>query len=62
MPTPYAEVMAVSCDLCGTSVAADEPPLSWSLSIDRGQAKRYCEQCTRQHLRSMEGKLDQELW
>jgi hypothetical protein len=54
--------VTVTCDLCGLSDPADEPPLSWSLSIDRGQAKRYCEQCTRQHLRSMEGKLDQAHW
>ena len=52
----------MSCDFCGTTVPADEPPLSWSLSIDGGQAKRYCEQCTREHLRSMEGKLDQQYW
>jgi hypothetical protein len=54
--------VTVTCDLCGLSDPGDEPPLSWSLSIDRGQAKRYCEQCTRQHLRSMEGKLDQAHW
>lgn len=52
----------MTCDLCGTTLPADEPPLTWSLSIDRGQAKRFCEHCTRQQLRSMEGKLDQENW
>ena len=54
--------MSVTCDLCGTVAPGDEPPLTWSLSLDRGRVRRYCEQCTRQNLRSMEGKLDQEHW
>ena len=52
----------MTCDLCGTSAPTDEPPLSWSLSLDGGVAKRYCELCTREHLRAMEGKLDQQFW
>jgi hypothetical protein len=30
--------------------------------MERGQVKRYCERCTRQNLRSMEGKLAPEHW
>jgi hypothetical protein len=54
--------VAVTCDLCGAPAPGDEPPLSWALSVERGQAKRYCEGCTREHLRSMEGKLDEQHW
>jgi hypothetical protein len=54
--------VAVLCDLCGVPAPDDELPMTWSLSMERGQAKRYCEGCTRQHLRAMEGKLDQEHW
>jgi hypothetical protein len=54
--------MAVTCDFCGTAAPGDEPPLTWSLSMDRGRTRRFCERCTREHLRSMEGKLDTEHW
>ena len=48
----------VTCDLCGAVHEADAPPLSWSLSMEDGEAKRFCEACTREHLRVVEGKLD----
>ena len=48
----------VVCDLCGATHEADAPPLTWSLSMEGGQVKRYCADCTRDHLRLMEGKLD----
>jgi hypothetical protein len=53
--------MTVHCDLCGVG-AEDEPPLTWSLTMDRGRVMRYCEPCTRQNLRAMEGKLQPEHW
>ena len=53
----YAGEMVV-CDLCGASHDADAPPLTWSLSMEAGQAKRFCDRCTREHLRVVEGKLD----
>lgn len=52
----------VTCDFCGTAAPGDAPPLTWSVSMDRGKVNRYCEGCTRDHLRSMEGKLDSEYW
>jgi len=54
--------MTTTCDLCGATSPTDAPPLTWSLTMERGQVKRYCDQCTRRHLRAMEGKLDQEHW
>lgn len=54
--------MSVTCDYCGTSAASEKPPLTWSLTVERGQVRRYCEQCTRDHVRSMEGKLQPEHW
>lgn len=52
----------MSCDLCGTTVDDDQPPLAWSLSTERGKTMRYCETCTRENVRSIEGKLDSEHW
>jgi hypothetical protein len=54
--------MAVTCDLCGRVAAGEEPPLTWSLSMERGRVQRYCEECTRENLRAMEGKLATEHW
>jgi hypothetical protein len=54
--------MTITCDLCGTASPGDDLPLTWSLTMERGQVKRYCDVCTRRHLRAMEGKLDQEHW
>ena len=54
--------MAVTCDFCGTSVADDVPPLAWSVAREDGAVKRYCERCTRDNLRAMEGKLDSTYW
>ena len=48
----------VVCDLCGAVHEGDAPPLTWSLSMESGEAKRFCDECTRDHLRVMEGKLD----
>ncbi len=48
----------VVCDLCGATHEGDAPPLTWSLSMERGQVKRFCDVCTREQLRIMEGKLD----
>ena len=54
--------VSVTCDHCGTSEAEDPPPLTWSLGMDAGRVRRYCERCTREHLRAMEGKLDSAHW
>ena len=54
--------MSTGWDLCGAVDPGEVPPLTWSLTMERGQVKRYCDHCTRRHLRAMEGKLDQEHW
>lgn len=58
----YSGAMGATCDHCGAVTEADEPPLTWSMSTDRGRVRWYCERCTRQNLRAMEGKLDREYW
>jgi len=52
----------VTCDWCGATAEGQEPPLTWSMATERGRMRRYCERCTREHLRSMEGKLDSDTW
>jgi hypothetical protein len=50
------DTQPVSCELCGASAAA--PPLTWTLSVERGEARYYCDQCSRENVRAMEGRLD----
>jgi hypothetical protein len=37
-------------------------PLSWVVSVEAGRTRTYCKACAREHLRSIEAKLDSEWW
>jgi hypothetical protein len=56
------------CALCGTTLDADADEqsglaaLSWVASHERGRDLRYCPQCARDNLRSIEGGLDAAYW
>lgn len=56
----------VVCSVCGTVVAEGgagggaEPPLTWTSSVERGRRVWYCDRCSREHLRAIEGRLDSE--
>jgi hypothetical protein len=50
-----------TCDLCGTSVEGDLP-LTWTTAVENKRRRVFCDQCSREHLRAMEGKLDSEWW
>ncbi len=54
----YPGQVPITCDACGGARDEEQPPLTWSLSVERGRVQRYCEPCTRQNLRDLEGKLD----
>ena len=50
----------VSCSVCGTTV--DELPVTWSMQVsERGQTW-VCDRCSRDNIRSIEGKLDEAWW
>ncbi|HRI98475.1 MAG TPA: hypothetical protein PLZ93_22810 [Nocardioides sp.] len=51
-----------TCDFCGRQEADAAKTLTWSTSVESGRPRTYCESCSREHLRSMEGKLDSEYW
>lgn len=59
---------AVTCAACRRT--ADERPLTWTMSVEAtaqapgesGRTVYYCEQCSRQNLRAIEGRLDQAWW
>ncbi len=51
------------CVTCGT--APTDPAtarLSWARGVERGRVVWTCADCSRRHVRSIEGKLDSEWW
>ncbi|MDQ0751163.1 hypothetical protein QF034_005394 [Streptomyces africanus] len=59
-----AEPQPLVCDRCGTSagILADGPPLTWTHSVENGVRRYFCETCSRDNLRSIEGRLDSDWW
>ncbi|MFD6170707.1 hypothetical protein [Streptomyces coeruleorubidus] len=59
-----AESRPLVCDRCGTSAGtvADGPPLTWTWSVENGVRRCFCERCSRENLRSIEGRLDSDWW
>ena len=52
----------VTCDFCGRVAPEGAETLTWSTAVEHGRRRTYCEECSRRHLRAMEGKLDAEYW
>jgi hypothetical protein len=51
-----------TCDFCGRTEEDDAKTLTWTTAVENGRRRTFCESCSRQHLRAMEGKLDSEWW
>jgi len=49
------------CAACGV-VAAQEAPVTWSVAVENGRRVWTCDRCARDHLRSIEAKLDTSWW
>ena len=51
------------CAMCGR-IAEDESAarLAWALGVEKGRQVWTCDRCSREHLRSIEGKLDSDWW
>ena len=49
------------CARCGVT-AGDVTPLTWTSSSEAGERRWYCDRCSREHLRSIEGRLDERWW
>lgn len=51
---------STSCARCGAVV--QERPATWSLQVAERGPQWLCELCTRDNLRSIEGRLDEAWW
>jgi len=58
MGEPGAE--SVTCGVCGA--VAEPVPATWSSQVSERGRTWLCERCTRDNLRSIEGKLDEAWW
>ena len=57
------EETAMVCATCGGT--PDDPAaarLTWARGVENGRTVWTCERCSREHLRSIEGKLDSAWW
>lgn len=52
----------VTCDLCGRTAEEGAVVLTWTTAVENGRRRMFCDRCSREHLRAMEGKLDSEWW
>jgi hypothetical protein len=50
----------VSCAVCAAQ--GDGPPPTWSSQTGARGTSWLCERCTRENLRSIEGRLDEAWW
>ncbi|MCE7050500.1 hypothetical protein [Streptomyces purpurascens] len=55
-----AEPERLVCARCGTS--AEAPRLTWTCSVEHSARRDFCETCSRENLRSIEGRLDSDWW
>jgi hypothetical protein len=53
-----------TCARCGTVAACPEGglPAGWSLATSDRGVDRLCAACTRENVRSIEARLDEEWW
>jgi hypothetical protein len=56
------EAVPVTCAFCGATAAGKDLPLTWTTAVENGRSRVFCEACSREHLRAIEGKLDSEWW
>ncbi|HEU4490931.1 MAG TPA: hypothetical protein VFR74_08675 [Jiangellales bacterium] len=52
----------VTCAWCGRTAPGERVPMDWVGDVAEGRQRYYCPVCAREHLRSIEARLDQEWW
>ncbi|WP_128092196.1 hypothetical protein [Streptomyces resistomycificus] len=57
--TPTESEPAV-CARCGAAAAGPQP--TWTCSVENGVRQYFCDACSRENLRAIEGRLDSDWW
>ncbi|MFE5137375.1 hypothetical protein ACFRDV_06810 [Streptomyces fagopyri] len=55
-----AQAQRIACARCDTP--ADGPQSTWTCSVENGSRHYFCDDCAREHLRAIEGRLDSAWW
>ncbi|MET7685843.1 hypothetical protein [Streptomyces sp. NPDC005423] len=55
-----AERRPLTCARCGTR--AEDPQPTWTCSMENGTRHYLCDNCSRENLRAIEGRLDPTWW
>ncbi|MFC4493600.1 hypothetical protein ACFPA8_05555 [Streptomyces ovatisporus] len=56
------EARETSCTGCGKAAREVPVPVSWVSSHEKGEARYFCENCARENIRAIEGRLDSSWW
>ncbi|WP_328469005.1 hypothetical protein [Streptomyces sp. NBC_00448] len=59
-PSSTPRTSGTACGRCGAT--AQGLPLTWTCSVENGRRVYFCDTCAREHLRSIEGRLDSAWW
>ncbi|MFE1313412.1 hypothetical protein [Streptomyces sp. NPDC058755] len=49
------------CARCGTPADGSQPT-TWTCSVENGIRQYFCDVCSRENLRAIEGRLDSSWW
>ncbi|MFD7693158.1 hypothetical protein [Streptomyces sp. NPDC059374] len=55
-----AEPRPMVCARCGAR--SEEPRPTWTCSVENGVRVHFCDTCSRENLRAIEGRLDSAWW
>ncbi|MGK5626910.1 hypothetical protein [Streptomyces sp. URMC 123] len=53
---------AIRCSRCGATAEGPTPPVTWTCSVENHRRHYFCENCSRDNIRSIEGRLDSSWW
>ncbi|WP_078912325.1 hypothetical protein [Streptomyces sp. NRRL S-646] len=55
-----AEPQPLVCGRCGARAGGPQP--TWTFSVENGARQYFCDACSRENLRAIEGRLDSAWW
>ncbi|MCM2389034.1 hypothetical protein [Streptomyces albipurpureus] len=57
-----SEAARIKCFRCGRAAHSEGTPLTWTYSMENGERRYFCDNCSRANIRAIEGRLDSASW